>query len=152
MSIVELSRFSFCWLFCRFKFDGCRLSVDGSRLIVAGGAFFTLDFSRLMAGSFFALDDSLFRELGAGGLVHFSFLPPFTGDPFFTFCGIFVGDLVGDFIGLVSLDVAREFPLEPVRHVPFIFTLLDRRMGIFVGESVLHFLLILPLPPPPPPP
>lgn len=87
MSIVEFSRFNFCWLFCRFKLDGCRLSVDGSRLIVADGAFFTLDFSRLIAGSFFVLDDSLLTALGAGGFVHlpfisFELLAPFVGDPF----------------------------------------------------------------------
>lgn len=44
-----------------------------------------------------------------------------------------MGDVV--FIGLVSL----EFAFEPARLVQFLFTLLDLRTGILVGES-LHFL------------
>lgn len=88
ISMPELSRFNFNWLFSRFKLDGCRLSVDGSRLIVAGGGFLTLDFSREIAGSFFALDISLLTELGIDLVLPFlceSFvvLAPFDGDEFF---------------------------------------------------------------------
>lgn len=138
---MEFSRFNFCWLFSRFRFDGCRFSVDGSRFIVAGGAFFTLDFSRFIAGSFFALDDSLFTEFGTDfvlPLLSFEFLAPFDGDEFFEliFCGIFVGDF--GFIGLGSLELVFEL----LRLIPLTFEQLGVRTGILVGESLPNFLII----------
>lgn len=59
------------------------------------------------------------------------------------FCGIFVGDFVIDpFIGLGSLELTRE----PIRLPPFTVILLDRRMGILVGESLPNFRYIASFP------
>lgn len=49
---------------------------------------------------------------------------------------------MNDFVGLVFWGlVSLEFALELVREIPLIFILLDRRMGILVGESRPNFRL-----------
>lgn len=147
----EFSRFKldgvrFSVLVSRFKLDGCRLSVDGSRLIAAAGGFFTLDRSRVMAGSLRALEASFVAMLPAPLLLPSVLSSPVAffalvvrsvldgEDLAFDFCGIFVGDdLLTHLGGLGSREPARELLCELIRL--FTLTLLLRRTGIFVGDD-----------------